>query len=340
MKAFRLFGRPAPLTPIFLPSRSRWVPILLPNFRRVPDSRAMATGDASLFNTQFKVGFCQTGVSSDKAESLSNARRAVDEAVQQGAQLVMLGEMFSCPYATKFFWEYGEKLPQDGEVPGDESPTVKLLTELAQKHSVWLIGGTLPEIDGDKVYNTCLVFNASGAIVGRHRKVHLFDIDVPASEGRPAIRFKESDVLSAGDQITVVDMPWCKVGIGICYDLRFPEYALALRNLGAKLVVYPGAFNTNTGPAHWSLLARGRANDLQCWVALPSPARSENPDDYQAWGHSMLVTPWGDVVCEAEHVPSVTVAEVDPSKADDIRVRVPTSKQKRRDLYMPYAVSQ
>mmetsp|Transcript_82343 Transcript_82343/g.255935 ORF Transcript_82343/g.255935 Transcript_82343/m.255935 type:complete len:255 (+) Transcript_82343:2-766(+) len=244
--------------------------------------------------------------------------------------------MFSCPYATKFFREYGERLaPSAAEADGAE--TFAALSELARRHGVWLVGGSLPELAGDKVYNTCLVLSPDGAVVARHRKAHLFDIDVAATEGRPAMRFRESDVLSAGDQLTLVDLPWCRAGVGICYDVRFPEYALALRRAGARLLLYPGAFNMTTGPAHWSLLARARAVDAQAYVAMASPARSPDPEDYQAWGHSMLVGPWADVVAEAGHGPEVLVAEVDPAEADRIREQVPTSGQKRADLYVPYA---
>lgn len=299
---------------------------------------SLASVDKDVFsNAKFKVGFCQTSVSYDKAQSLENARAAVISAVSQGAELVLLGEMFACPYATKYFWEYGERVPPLGQLPTGESPTVQCLSDLARKHKVWIVGGSLAEIDDNRVYNTCLVFDAEGRVAAKHRKVHLFDIDVAATATRAAMRFKESDVLSAGNQFTFVDLPWCRAGIGICYDLRFPEYALGLRQIGAKLLIYPGAFNTTTGPAHWSVLARGRANDAQCFVALPSPARSTDPKDYQAWGHSMLVTPWGDVVHEAGHQPAVFVAEVDPGEADRIRAQVPTSNQKRKDLYVPYA---
>lgn len=299
---------------------------------------SMAGPDKTTFsNAKFKIGFCQTAVSYDKAQSIQNARAAVSSAVGQGAELVLLGEMFACPYATKYFWEYGERVPPVGQAPTSNVGTVKALSDLAREHKVWIVGGSLAEIDGKRVYNTCLVFNPEGRVAAKHRKVHLFDIDVAATETRPAIRFMESDVLSAGDQFTTVDLPWCRAGIGICYDLRFPEYALGLRQMGAKLLIYPGAFNTTTGPAHWSVLARGRANDTQCYVALPSPARSADPKDYQAWGHSMLVSPWGDVVREVEHESEVFVAEVDPAEADRIRGQVPTSNQKRKDMYVPYA---
>lgn len=398
-------------------------------------------------SAKFKIGFCQTNVSKDKSTSLENAKAAVAKAVSLRADLVILGEMFSCPYATKFFREYGERLvptaaeallskvrssPSEvmfeeviaciegiytynavpftngsassaaGENGGSSkvlsfaglvglgerdtlvlfgqhyrdvmaapegtnhanirafmvtgyggvkfpqglslSPktpsgcqSIELLSSLAREHKIWLVGGSVPELEGDRVYNTCLVFNPDGLIVARHRKAHLFDIDVAATEKRAAMKFKESDVLSAGEQLTMVDLPWCRAGVGICYDVRFPEYALALREKGAKLLIYPGAFNMTTGPAHWSILAKGRAVDTQAYVAMVSPARSSDPADYQAWGHSMVVSPWAEVMVEAEHEADVQVVEVDPAEADRIREQVPTSYQKRGDLYVPYA---
>lgn len=286
-------------------------------------------------NAKFKLGFCQTHVSKDKSTSLSNARAAIGKAASMGAELVVIGEMFSCPYATKFFREYGERLSEPFSV--EACPSAKLLSDMAQEHKLWIVGGSIPELEGDAVYNTCLVFNADGAVVGKHRKAHLFDIDVPATDTRPAMKFKESDVLSAGEQLTLVNLPWCRMGVGICYDIRFPEYALALRSRGAKLLVYPGAFNMTTGPAHWSVLVRGRAVDTQAYVAMVSPARSEDPADYQAYGHSMVANPWAEVLVEAEHEPGVWVAEVDPDEVDRIRQQVPTSFQKKSSLYTPYA---
>eukprot|EP00440_Ansanella_granifera_P004224 gb/GFBE01004583.1/.p1 GENE.gb/GFBE01004583.1/~~gb/GFBE01004583.1/.p1 ORF type:complete len:315 (+),score=86.57 gb/GFBE01004583.1/:1-945(+) len=288
--------------------------------------------------TKFKIGLCQTHVSKDKKVSLANAKAAIEEAAEKGADVVVLGEMFSCPYATKFFKEYGERLPLPCQAADESSPSVKLLSDLAKQHGLWIVGGSLPELDGEKIYNTCLVFNPEGGIVAKHRKAHLFDIDVAATATRAAMRFKESDVLTGGEQMTLVDLPWCKAGIGICYDARFPEYALAMRGQGAKVLIYPGAFNMTTGPAHYQLLARGRAVDTQSYVAFVSPARSTDPNDYQAWGHSQVVNPWAEVVLEAEHEAGVWVVEVDVSEADRIRQQVPTSFQKREDLYTPYSL--
>lgn len=301
-------------------------------------SRAMALEPSPGSGKKFKVGLCQTHVSKDKAESLANVRAAVAKAVEGGAELVVIGEMFSCPYATKFFREYGEELPAPAE--GDGSPSARLLANLAKEHKVWIVGGSIPELEGDRVYNTCLVLSPEGEVAAKHRKAHLFDIDVAATETRPAMKFKESDVLTGGEELTLVDFPWCRAGIGICYDVRFPEYGLACRSRGARLLIYPGAFNMTTGPAHWQLLARARAVDTQSYVAMVSPSRSPDPSDYQAWGHSILVSPWADVVQEADHEPGVSVVEIDPSECDRIRNQVPTSYQKRPDLYVPYADGQ
>merc|ERR1719487_1705841 len=250
--------------------------------------------------------------------------------------MIVLGEMFSCPYATKYFREYGEVVPAVGAaISSDAGPSVKLLSELSKKLKVWIVGGSVPELDGDKVYNTAIVFNDQGTLVAKHRKVHLFDIDVKEdpAKGIKAIRFRESETLSPGQEITVFETPWCSVGLAICYDLRFSELALAMRQQGAKLLIYPGAFNMTTGPAHWELLARGRAVDTQSWVILCSPARSTDPKDYQAYGHSMLVSPWAAVKVETDHNVGISVGEVDPTEADRIRSQIPISFQKRTDLW-------
>jgi omega-amidase len=178
-------------------------------------------------------------------------------------------------------------------------------------------------------YNTCIVVNPQGIIIAKHRKVHLFDIDVPGK-----ITFKESDNLSGGDTISTFDSPWGMVGIGICYDMRFPEYAIALRQKGCKILVYPGAFNMITGPAHWELLQRARAVDSQCYVATVSPARDKAEDAvYTAWGHSMLVNPWGEIVVETDENHSIIYAELELEQVENMRSSIPCWTQKRDDLY-------
>ena len=198
--------------------------------------------------------------------------------------------MWNSPYATSAFPANAEPVPEVGAAVGDvaaeASPSLVLVLRSAREHGVFLIGGSIPEIGADgNIYNTCVVADPAGTIVAKHRKMHLFDIDIPGRQS-----FRESDTLTGGSAVTTFAMPQCVVGVGICYDLRFPEQAHLMRQAGAKLLVYPGAFNTTTGPAHWELLQRGRAVDNQCYVATASPAR--NPEsNYQASGAKDPVLP-------------------------------------------------
>jgi omega-amidase len=150
---------------------------------------------------------------------------------------------------------------------------------MASELGVFLVGGSIPEKsqDGKQLYNTSLVADPKGHFVAKHRKVHLFDIHVPGK-----IIFKESDTLTAGTSVSTFDTPLGKFGLGVCYDIRFPEYAQLLRQRGCVALVYPGAFNTTTGPAHWELLQRARAVDNQLFVMACSPARDNN-FSYHAW---------------------------------------------------------
>mmetsp|Transcript_60949 Transcript_60949/g.137841 ORF Transcript_60949/g.137841 Transcript_60949/m.137841 type:complete len:188 (-) Transcript_60949:366-929(-) len=181
-----------------------------------------------------------------------------------------------------------------------------MMAEAARNGRVWLVGGSVPERGEDgKIYNTCAVFSPSGELVAKHRKVHLFDIDVP---GR--ITFRESDTLTGGDKVTVFDTPFGKIGIGICYDMRFPHLSALMRARGCSLLVFPGAFNTTTGPPHFELLQRARALDNQCFVVTASPARPTDPEAYQSWGHSSVIGPWGDVLATTGHEPGTVHAEL------------------------------
>jgi len=260
----------------------------------------------------------QMGVKQNKAANLQQAGRLVTAAADNGAKLVALPECFNCPYGNKFFPEYAESIP--GE-------STQFLSEIARKNNVWLVGGSMPERDGDKIYNTATVFNPSGDCVAKHRKVHLFDINVPGG-----IVFKESDTLSPGGALTTFEVAGIKIGLGICYDIRFPEMASLYNKMGCQLLLYPGAFNMTTGPAHWELLQKGRAVDNQCYVMTVSPAR-DTAADYIAYGHSMAVDPWGCVVAEADEHEEIVYAEVDTNEIASIRANIPLSKQRRTDLF-------
>ena len=293
----------------------------------------MAISAAAATPTKLKLSLCQIKVGADKAVNVAHARAAVERASSAGSQMVVLPECWNSPYAVASFPVYAEKAPEVGDSGATldpiESPSSSMLCSVAKERGVWLIGGSIPErAEGDKLYNTCLVINPSGQVVGKHRKVHLFDIDVPGK-----ITFKESDSLSAGGSVTVVDTPWGGVGVGICYDIRFPELAILMRQRGCNLIVYPGAFNMVTGPAHWELLQRARAVDNQVFVAACSPARDATGGGYVAWGHSSIVSPWGAVLQAAGADEAVVTADLDLGEALTMRDNIPCWKQKRADIY-------
>ncbi|XP_078265716.1 omega-amidase NIT2 isoform X1 [Rhinoraja longicauda] len=268
--------------------------------------------------TKFRLALIQLMVSPLKANNLSRVGALVKEAASRGAKIVTLPECYNSPYGTKYFAENAERIP--GE-------STKVLSEAAKEFGVYLIGGSIPEEDDGKIYNSCTVFAPDGSMLLKYRKIHLFDIDVPGK-----IRFQESETLSPGSQFCTFDTPYCKVGIGICYDLRFAELAQIYTQKGCQLLVYPAAFNMTTGPAHWELLQKARAVDNQVYVAAVSPARNDK-SSYVAWGHTTVVNPWGEVVAKAGSEETIIYADIDLKYLLDIRQQIPVLKQKRHDLY-------
>lgn len=275
--------------------------------------------------SKFRLAVVQLQVSSVKADNLSRVRRLVKEAAGQGSKVVLLPECFNSPYGTSYFSTYAEKIP--GE-------STQVLSEVAKENKLYLVGGSIPEEDGGRLYNSCAVFGPEGEMIVKHRKIHLFDIDVPGK-----IRFQESETLSPGNSLSTFDTPFCKVGVGICYDMRFAELAQLYSRKGCRLLVYPGAFNMTTGPAHWELLQRGRAVDNQVYVATASPARDEAAS-YVAWGHSTVVNPWGEVIAKAGPEETIIYADIDLQYLADIRQQIPITSQRRDDLYTVTSVQQ
>uniref|UniRef100_A0A8C6PA95 omega-amidase n=1 Tax=Nothobranchius furzeri TaxID=105023 RepID=A0A8C6PA95_NOTFU len=267
---------------------------------------------------EFRLAVVQLQVTRVKADNLSRARRLVKEAADEGSKVVLLPECFNSPYGTSFFPTYAERIP--GE-------STQMLSEAAKESGVYLVGGSIPEEDGGKLYNSCVVFGPDGGMILKHRKIHLFDINIPGK-----ICFQESETLSPGNSLSMFDTPYCKVGVGICYDMRFAELAQLYSRSGCQLLVYPGAFNMTTGPAHWELLQRARALDNQVFVATASPARDETAS-YVAWGHSTVVNPWGEVISKAGAEETIIYANIDLQHLADVRQQIPITSQRRSDLY-------
>mgnify|MGYP002783607475 CR=1 FL=1 len=315
-------------------------------FRQNRALRKMASVDTTIPETTLRVGLCQFHVSANKQDNHETAKSYLAEAAQKGVQLAVLPEIWNSPYATAAFPEYAESLPNVGDCSASMSPSSQILIDAAKEHGLWIVGGSIPERleekDGDsnvveKIYNTCLVISPAGEVVAKHRKVHLFDIDVPGG-----ITFFESETLSPGQTVTHFASPFGEIGVGICYDIRFGELAMIMRQkYNCVILIYPGAFNLTTGPAHWELLQRARAVDNQCFVITASPARATTSNDdkaskypqYTAWGHSTVVSPWGDIVATTDEKAGVVIADLDLGRVEEVRKAIPIGLQRRPDLY-------
>ena len=258
-----------------------------------------------------RIGLCQMKVTADKQENLRRAEQMAAEAASGGAELVMLPEMFQCPYENRAFPLYAEE--EGGE-------TFRRLSRMARDNGIVLVGGSIPERCGGRIYNTSYVFGPGGGLLGRHRKIHLFDVNVPGG-----ICFRESDTLTAGEDMTVVDTPAGRLGVAVCFDIRFAELFRAMALKGAQIICIPAAFNMTTGPAHWELSFRMRAADNQCFFAGCSPARDET-GCYVAYGHSIVTDPWGSVLVQANESEQVVLAEMDLSRIDEVRNQLPIMK--------------
>ncbi|WRX35007.1 Carbon-nitrogen hydrolase - like 10 [Theobroma cacao] len=361
--------------------RTLFIPTILRNTKNLYNQRYQKL-QIRTNSTSFKIGLCQLSVTPDKERNIEHARKAIEEAAQKGAQLVLLPEIWNSPYSNDSFPVYAE----DIDAGGDASPSTAMLSEVSSRLKITIVGGSIPERCGDMLYNTCCVFGTDGKLKAKHRKVeappipygslhkmpvlriiymwldlikesileppviscplvsfeagvhniydipvelqiHLFDIDIPGK-----ITFMESKTLTAGETPTIVDTDVGRIGIGICYDIRFQELAMIYAARGAHLLCYPGAFNMTTGPLHWELLQRARATDNQLYVATCSPARDAGAG-YVAWGHSSLIGPFGEVLATTGHEENIIIAEIDYSTLEQRRAGLPLAKQRRGDLY-------
>ncbi|MPN15983.1 Deaminated glutathione amidase [bioreactor metagenome] len=185
----------------------------------------------------------------------------------------------------------------------------------------------MPEKREGKIYNTCFIFGKEGELLAKYSKTHLFDIDIKGK-----VSFKESDSIAKGEKIVTFDTEFGRFGIGICYDIRFPELSKLMVDEGAEMIFMPGAFNTTTGPAHWDLTLRARAVDNQVYFAVISLARDMN-FSYHAYGHSGVSDPWGTIIGQCDENEGVVVCDIDGEKQNQIRQQLPLLQHRRKDLY-------
>jgi predicted amidohydrolase len=271
--------------------------------------------------TRFTVSCVQLNSRADVAQNLATAARLCGEARERGAQLAVLPENFA-------FMGVGEQEKfAHAEIldPARPGPILGALLETATRTGLWIFGGGMPEKSERPgfVHNTCVVVAPGGQLVTKYRKIHLFDVDIPGGA-----QFKESGTVAPGDAVVVADTPWAKVGLSICYDLRFPELYRALVTAGARLVIVPAAFTLHTGKDHWLPLLRARAIENQVYLLAPGQVGRSHADR-ACWGKSSIIDPWGALLAEAPDRECAIVAEVDLAWQDKIRRELPCLQHRR-----------
>lgn len=255
-----------------------------------------------------QVALLQTPVCTDATENLRVAADAVRRAAIQGAQIAVLPEMFCCPYDAASFSRNAEP---------DGGARWQLLRQLSRASGLYLVAGSVPELHGNAIYNTAYVFTPDGGQLAKYRKMHLFDISINGG-----LHFRESDTLTAGNDVCVFDTPFGRCGLMICYDIRFPEYAQRIAKAGAEVLFIPAWFNWTTGPAHWELLFRARAMDNQMFTVGVASAL-DSADSTHSYGHSIVVSPWGEVLAQMDAQPGLRLVSLDMTQPAALHAQMP-----------------
>jgi predicted amidohydrolase len=264
-----------------------------------------------------RIALCQTNCGEDAAANEQQVFRLLGEAVAQRVDLVALPEVWPLQGSAPQIREAAEPIP---------GPRTDRLAEFAARHQVWVHGGSVLERDGERVFNTSVLFDRDGSVVAAYRKIHLFDADPPG-----AVPSRESSVFSAGDQVVTAETEFGRVGLSICYDLRFPELYRALAVQGATIMFVPAAFRFETGVDHWEPLLRARAIEDQAFVVAAAQWGSWGPPgkERRNYGHSLVADPWGNLVAQAPDGVGVTFAELDLARVEQVRQILPSLRHRR-----------
>jgi deaminated glutathione amidase len=269
-----------------------------------------------------RVAVCQMRSTDDVAVNVAEALRLLEESAGGGADLAVLPELFDHLGRTADVRSVAAPVP--GGAVSDA------LSTAARTHGMWVLGGSVHELDGDRVYNTAPLFDREGELVARYRKIHLFDVEL---DGEPP--FRESATFAAGTELVTYPIEDVRVGLATCYDLRFPELFRGLMTLGAELFLLPAQFQHRTGLAHWEILLRARATEDQCFVAAAAQWGEFGPPEERrrSHGHSMIVGPWGEILAEApEEGSGVWFGDVDLVQLRRVRATLPALEHRRLGL--------
>jgi deaminated glutathione amidase len=254
-------------------------------------------------------------------ENLASVEKLIKEAADQNAALIVLPEMFP------FFGLAAVDKVKIKEKFGDSNGKIQsFLSEQAKKNGVWIVGGTIPLSceDEAKISAACLVYNKEGKVAARYDKIHLFDVFISENES-----YLESETTTPGNELVVINTPVGKLGLAVCYDIRFPTLFTSLFNKGAELIAIPSAFTMKTGEAHWKLLARSRAVDTFSYV-IGACQEGTHTNGRKTYGHTLIVDPWGSVIAErTESGSGIVYAEINLKKLHEIRKSIPIREHQK-----------
>ena len=265
----------------------------------------------------FKVGLIQNHATAEVEACIAQTLEMSREAAAQGAQLICLPEYFSGLEVLNGRLTM-PSFPEAGH------PALPAFRALARELGLWFLLGSLPiEVGGGKINNRGYLVGPDGGIAARYDKIHLFDVDLAGGES-----YRESATIAPGAQAILADLPWGKIGLSVCYDLRFPQLYRALAQAGADFLAVPAAFTRTTGQAHWHVLQRARAIENGCYVIAPCQT-GEHEGGGACYGHSLVVDPWGQVIADGGEDEGIVVAEIDPAEVTRARAMIPALEHDR-----------
>lgn len=261
-----------------------------------------------------KVVIVQNKVQENIFETLKNITELLKNHDLSNSDFLVLPEMFMTPYELKYIKRYSQD--KNGLV-------LEFLKNLAITHNSYVIGGSIPYGEGDSLYNTTFTINRRGEVINRYDKIHLFEITYPNG-----VTYSEKSIFSEGNDLGIIETEFGKIGVMICFDIRFPELADKLMKSGVKVIFVPAAFNTYTGPLHWQTTFRARAIDNQLFFVGVSPA-ADSFGEYNVYGHSIITSPYGEVIAELGEGSGVIIEDLDLEEISDVRNKIPIVKNKK-----------
>jgi len=264
---------------------------------------------------KYKIACLQTNTGNDLAANLTAVRAGLREAAANGAQWILTPEY-------TLMMDGSGRVMRDNALPADGGASLAELKSMARELKVWLLIGSLTLRTGDdadtRIVNRSFLISNEGNTVASYDKIHMFDVTLP--DGKV---IRESSAYRPGDKAVVVDTPLGKVGLTICYDLRFPQLFRALAQAGAQIITVPSSFQRQTGKAHWHALLQARAIENGCWIVAPAMC-GEHAGNRQTFGHSLVVNPWGEVVADGGEGPGIVYAEIDVTRVAKVREMIPS----------------